>query len=129
MSTATGSPSTAWALYTRDVGRLRIPGRDEARVEFVHPESGGWRLSCALVDVSEDGLAFELRDSQDAVPLNSVLDHLVVRVGDYEIRGAFEATHVTTEEDGRVVCGGRFRPAAERDRRLLRGFVDQNEPG
>jgi hypothetical protein len=128
MSTGSGAPlpTTACAFYTRDRRRLRIPGGEEARVEFVHPQSG-WRLSCAVVDICEDGFAFEIPDSRDALPLNSVVSHLILRVGDYSIRGAFQATHITEEADRRIVCGGRFRPSAERDRRLLRGFVREPE--
>jgi hypothetical protein len=118
--------NAAWAYHTRDRRRLCIPGREEARVEFVHPRSG-WRLACAVVDICEDGFAFELPDSRDALPLNSVVSHMTLRVGDYSIRGAFQATHITEEVGRRVVCGGRFRPAAEYDRRLLRGFVHEPE--
>lgn len=47
------------------------------------------------------------------------LDDLVLRVGLLQIAGELTLCHVTRQPGGRHVCGGRFHPACDADRRKL----------
>jgi hypothetical protein len=105
------------AATNRIEPRLAVPRSEQAYVEFEYPQPMGRRRRLSLLDLSSSGLCFALpfyglSGVERATPLLDV----IVQVGGCAIEGQFVVSHVTPESDARVLCGGRFYPAAAADR-------------
>ncbi len=97
--------------------RLAVPRAERAFVEFDYPQPTGKRRRLSLLDLSTAGLCFALPFyGLSGIELSTHLLDVIVRIDGCEIEGELLVSHVTRESDERILCGGRFYPAAESDR-------------
>ena len=105
--------------------RLRRAGR--AFVEFSLPGERHYRF--ALIDISADGLCFELENGQPILRSGSKIDHAVIRVGDTELSGSVSIAHVTRGFSAGTICGAKFRPATPFDESKLATLIESLTAG
>ncbi len=111
--------SVAWAFYTRHSRRHAVDRPEQTYAELCHPSPGGAIYRLPLLNISLHGVSFLAPPELAEVSVGARLDELVLRVGLLEIRGEMTLCHVTAKPDGRNVCGGRFHPVRDSDRRKL----------
>jgi hypothetical protein len=102
--------------------RFSILQSRDARVEFCYPNPQGRPLRLQLLDISVSGLRFRLSEQLPLLARGGVIEGVVVRVGECEMRGKLLIKHVTVE-DSRKHCGAIFYPADESDLYKLNGVL------
>ena len=104
----------------RNQPRYSIPGGIEAWIEGTLKKRC-WSLP--LVDVSDDGLSFELVRGMPAMELGSSMGRVVVHIGDHEVRGGVTVRYVASSISTGTYFGGVFQPAGDKDRDLFNRIV------
>ena len=111
--------SVAWAFYTREKRRHAVDRPQHTYAELCYPSPSGPLYRLPLLNVSPDGVSFLAPRELVGVSPGTRLDDLVLCVGLLQIEGELTLCHVTRDPDGRRVCGGRFHPTRDADRRKL----------
>lgn len=113
------SGSVAWAFYTREGRRHPVDRPRQTYAELCYPSPGGPFHRLPLLNISRDGVSFLAPPELLGVAPGTRLDELVLCVGLLQIEGQLTLCHITRDPQDRSVCGGRFHPTHDTDRRKL----------
>ncbi|HKQ62110.1 MAG TPA: hypothetical protein VJS92_12540 [Candidatus Polarisedimenticolaceae bacterium] len=93
------------------------------RLEFEHPGAADGRAQLVIVDISVSGVSFVLETNGPRIDIGATLPAVRVHLGSCELRGELLVMHVTTEANGRAVCGALFYPESDTDLLMLKSAV------
>lgn len=107
----------------REEPRRRIPGFQEAEIEFMAPD--GATCTRPLIELSLTGGSFLLRQRIPGLIAGIAVHGGLLRLGKIGIRAHFQVLHVSRIEGNAYVCGVRLYPASEEDRNELAGLISR----
>jgi hypothetical protein len=112
--------TTDFMICNRKKPRWAIRQFEDAYVEF---ELEGALRRYTLLDVSADGISFEVPEDTPEIEQDLRIADASVRVDTCEVQGGVRVIHVTPAESG-CVCGATFLPSSEGGEDRWRGLIE-----
>ncbi len=107
----------------REDPRSRIPGFQDAEIEFTGPD--GTAHMQPLIELSVSGGSFLLPERIPGLEVGTTVADSVIRFGEFEIHVNFVVRRVTRYEGGAYECGVQLYTVSEQDRNEMAALISR----
>ncbi len=107
----------------REDPRSRIPGFQDAEIEFTGPDGTAHKRQ--LIELSVNGGSFQLPERIPGLELGTPVEGSVIRIGEFEVRVNFVIRHVTRDDEPGYECGVQLYTMSEQDRNEIAALISR----
>ena len=107
----------------REDPRSRIPGFQDAKIEFTGPDGTAHKRQ--LIELSVNGGSFQLPERIPGLEVGTTVEGSVIRVGEFEIHVNFKILHVTPDDGKGYECGVQLYTMSDQDRNEIAALISR----
>ena len=109
--------------HHREERRSRIPGFQEAAIEFTGPDGAAHKWP--LIELSLSGGSFQLPERIPDLEVGSMGEDSVIRVGEIEIHVNMQIRHLTRCDPKGYQCGVQLYTVSDQDRNEIAALISR----
>ncbi|MCH7779278.1 MAG: PilZ domain-containing protein [Acidobacteria bacterium] len=107
----------------REEPRSRIPGFQDAEIEFTGPDGTAHKRQ--LIELSVSGGSFQLPERIPGLEVGTTVEGSVIRIGEFEIHVNFVIRRVTRDDGKGYECGVQLYTMNDQDRNEMAALISQ----
>ena len=107
----------------REDPRSRIPGFQDAKIEFTGPDGTAHKRQ--LIELSVNGGSFQLPERIPSLELGTTVEGSVIRIGEFEVRVNFVIRHVTRDDETGYEYGVQLYTMNDQDRNEMAALISR----